>query len=298
VAGPTRDPWDYWVFSISGSAFMNGQSRTSQGSYNASFSANRTTENWKISSYLSRNYSESRFDYGAETVTSIRKSASAMFSVVKSLGAHFAAGLSADATSSSYSNIDLGLRIAPAIGLDIFPYAESTRRIFTLHYTAGLTSYDYYELTVYDEVKETRPNHALDASYRITQPWGSLGFGMGLSQLQLRPVLPLRLEHQQRGESADARPRRIRRRGGGHRHHVLTSPRTGGSGWSEEPPTSGPPTGPGLPPDPGNEPAGPRVVSGRVAAPSRNRDPGAGRGNGIGSGTVKGGAGSGEGVVP
>ena len=179
----TRDPWDYWVFTVSGSAFVYGESSAQQGSYNGSFSANRTTEAWKISSRLSRNYSESSFDVDSvTTITSFRKSANAGLLVVKSLGGHFSAGISADATSSTYGNIELGLRIAPAVEFDIFPYAESTRRIFTLRYSAGLTSYDYREITIFDEVKETRPTHGLEAEYRMTQPWGSLGAGLSFSQ--------------------------------------------------------------------------------------------------------------------
>lgn len=178
----TRDPWNAWVFSIGGNANVFGESQQQQGSYNASFSAGRTTEEWKISSRLSRSYNESSFEVGSETFTSIRKSANASLVAVKSLGAQFSAGVSADVTSSTFGNIEIGFRVAPAIEYDIFPYAQSTRRIFTLRYTAGLTSYDYREITVYDELKETRPTHAFEASYRMTQPWGSVGLGLDFSQ--------------------------------------------------------------------------------------------------------------------
>ena len=55
----------------------------------------------------------------------------------------------------------------------------------------GVTDYTYREITVFDKIEETVPNHTLNASLGLRQPWGSMGasayFIQHLNQLdQLR----------------------------------------------------------------------------------------------------------------
>ena len=54
-----RDPWDFWVFRLSGNGYFNGEESTSSESFNASASANRTTEAWKVNLSFSGNYNSS-----------------------------------------------------------------------------------------------------------------------------------------------------------------------------------------------------------------------------------------------
>lgn len=182
-AGQARDPWDFWVFTISGNGYVSGESRQQFASYNLSLSASRTTDAWKISNRVSGSTSESSFDLDEETtITSTRRTYGASTLVVRSIGSNFSAGFSGSLESSTFGNIELGFRLAPAIEYDIYPYAESTRRLFVLRYSLGVNSFDYREITVFDEVKETRASHALEAGYTVRQPWGSLNFGIDLSQ--------------------------------------------------------------------------------------------------------------------
>ncbi|MBI4722357.1 MAG: hypothetical protein HY769_05060 [Candidatus Stahlbacteria bacterium] len=58
---PTADRWKNWVFSIGVKGYFNGEQLTKYNSINGSFSANRTTENWKIRFYPNYNYTESSF---------------------------------------------------------------------------------------------------------------------------------------------------------------------------------------------------------------------------------------------
>jgi len=181
--GETKDPWDFWVFSISVSGYVQGESQQKYGSYNSSLSANRTTEEWKINSSARVSYSESVLEIDPATeITAIRRSYSASLLAVKSLGPKLSVGLNGSYSSSTYGNIKLGVRLSPAIEYDLFPYAESTRRIFTLRYTLGLAKYDYREVTVFDELHETRPVHTFEAGYTVRQPWGSASFGLDYAQ--------------------------------------------------------------------------------------------------------------------
>src|SRR5687767_14166726 len=62
AATPAKDPWNYWVFRTSLSGNRDGEESANFSSYRASFSANRTTEAWKISLSTDGNYSKSVFD--------------------------------------------------------------------------------------------------------------------------------------------------------------------------------------------------------------------------------------------
>jgi hypothetical protein len=179
AAAPARDPWNAWVFTISASGYLSGESQQHFSSYDGSLSANRTTEGWKIRLSGRGNYGESEFEVDSTlTVTSLRRSYNATALVVRSLGPRLSAGLQFDFQSSTFSNLETSYRLAPALEFDVFPYAQSTRRSFTLTYSLGAASFDYRERTIYDEVKETRPTHTLAVSYSTRQPWGSSSVGL------------------------------------------------------------------------------------------------------------------------
>jgi hypothetical protein len=180
---PTADPWNYWVFSISGNGFLNGESQQQAISSGLSLSANRTTDAWKIRFAGRSSYSESEFEVDSvTTIKSIRRSQSGTMLVARSVGPRFSSGVAAEVESSTFGNIELAWRIAPTIEYNIFPYAESTRREFTLQYSVGINSFRYREPTIYEESSESRPAHALAVYYNVRQPWGSADIGLSGSQ--------------------------------------------------------------------------------------------------------------------
>ena len=180
---PTADPWNAWVFSIGSSGFLNGESRQQFSSASVSLSANRTTDQWKVRLTGRSSYSESNFDVDSVTsIKSLRRSYTGSLLVVKSLGPRLSAGLEGEVESSTFGNIEVAVRMAPAIEFDVFPYSESTRRIFVIQYSIGVNSFDYRERTIFDETAETRPAHALSVNYTTRQPWGSNSIGLSGSQ--------------------------------------------------------------------------------------------------------------------
>jgi hypothetical protein len=183
VTAPTQDPWNYWTFSISANGYLQGESRQDFNSTYLSLSANRTTEAWKIRFGVGGNYSESNFDVDSvRTITSIRRSYNGSALIAKSLGPRLSAGMQLEVESNTFENVDISYRLAPAIEYNIFPYDQSTRRSFTFTYSAGFNSFDYTEETLFGEVKETRPAHALSAYYSTRQPWGQTNLGVSASQ--------------------------------------------------------------------------------------------------------------------
>jgi len=180
---PAKDRWNYWVFEAGGGANLNGQSLDKSSSYYGNVSASRTTEEWKINISASRSENRSDFQLDPETIIVSRRSSWGVSSlVVKSLGSNWSLGGRAGGSHSSFSNEDRTFTVMPGIEYEVFPYSESSERSLTFQYTIGPTYYRYVEETIYDQLSETVPRHAFNASLGLRQPWGSVGASVNLSQ--------------------------------------------------------------------------------------------------------------------
>ncbi len=179
------DKWDSWVFRVNSSGYLSGEEFSNWGYLNGSLSAQRITEESKIRMSLSQNYNESNFTYAIPsasdpekdstiTITSITRSqyASALF--VKSISEHWSAGVAIDANSSTYNNIDLSMKILPAIEYNLFPYSESTRRELRFLYRIGAENVQYVDTTLYDKLQETLFNESLSIIFEIKEKWGDI----------------------------------------------------------------------------------------------------------------------------
>jgi hypothetical protein len=180
---PVHDPWNYWVMRVSFNGNVYGEESSNSRSYSGGASANRTTEAWKASLSGNASYRQSSYDLGdGEMFTTVTRSSNVGGIVVKSLGPRWSAGGRASLQSSTYTNQDRAVSVAPAIEYDFFPYAESTRRIMTLQYSLGVTSFAYKEITIYDKMSETLPYHKLALDIEARQPWGQVSFQLDGSQ--------------------------------------------------------------------------------------------------------------------
>jgi len=176
-AKPTAvdDPWNSWIFSLSGNAFLMGETQYRSGSYFASVSANRVRPELKIQTSVYYNQNDTWFDFGDGTFyDSSTHGFGASALVVKSLGEHWSAGGYAEAESSTYSNLDLGFTIAPAVEYNLFPYSESTKRQFRILYRLGYTDARYIEETIYFKTSENLFQEALSCAYEVVRPWGNV----------------------------------------------------------------------------------------------------------------------------
>ena len=177
------DPWNFWTFRTSVSGSMRAEQRQRAVSAWGSLSASRTTETWKIALRLRGNYSESQFDIDdTTTVTSTREFYGAEGLLVRSVGDHWGVGLQQSARSSSFANIDLGLRLGPAVEYNIFPYSESTRRQLRILYSMGVNEFNYIEETIFDKTSQTLFDARLAVSLDVTETWGNALVGIEASQ--------------------------------------------------------------------------------------------------------------------
>lgn len=171
---PESDPWNFWVFQIDGGAFLNGQSQTSFNSLFWGARATRTTNLWKLRFLVNGGYNESNFETDDLTLKTVRRDYRATGTLVRSLGGQWSAGLRTALEHSTRTNQDVSLRMAPAIEYNFYPYAESTRRQLVVQYSAGFSSYNWIEETLFGKTSETRPDHALIVGVEQRQPWGSV----------------------------------------------------------------------------------------------------------------------------
>jgi hypothetical protein len=180
---PARDRWNSWVFQARFNGFFNGESSFQSSNMSGSLSASRTTHDWKTTLSVNTHYFRSEFDVGApERIVSERRSYSSNTLAVRSLTDRLSAGSRASASHSTFENRDLGLRLAPAVEYNVFPYAESTRRQLTFQYSLGLNHVRYLEETIYFHSEQSLVDHMLQIGLGLRQPWGNVNTSLTGSQ--------------------------------------------------------------------------------------------------------------------
>ncbi len=173
--GASKDRWNLWVFRLSANGFGSGEKSDNFVSLNGSVSANRTTEMWKSTFGVNANYGQSRFILtDGSKFNSYSHSYGFNDLLVKSLGPHWSAGQRASWMSSTFLNQKRAIRLAPAVEVNFFPYAQSTRRMLTLQYSSGINFFAYQDTTIFDKISEVRGDQTLTASIDLKQPWGSV----------------------------------------------------------------------------------------------------------------------------
>jgi hypothetical protein len=175
-AKPTsvEDKWNFWVFSLSGNAYFNGEKLSRTYSLSGSFSANRVTPAFKFRSSYSASRSSDRYTFDQGTFVSTSKRHNFSLLGVKSINEHWSAGGWLTAYSSTYSNIKFALNPAPAIEYNFFPYSQSTRRQLRVDWKPGYNSYHYREETIYDKTSEGLWGETFSLTLELKEKWGTI----------------------------------------------------------------------------------------------------------------------------
>jgi hypothetical protein len=183
ATAPARDPWNYWVFNANLQGGANGEASQTSVRLSGGLSANRVTREWKVLTSASASYSESDYTFAeGDTYTSLSRGLYGSALLVNSLGEHWGAGGQVWFSSSTYSNYEAAVRVAPAVEYNVFPYSESTRRQLTFNYSIGLTRANYFETTLYGKDEESLVDHALNVTLDLRQPWGTTSTSVEFSQ--------------------------------------------------------------------------------------------------------------------
>jgi hypothetical protein len=180
-----KDPWNYWVYRIGANGNFQGEKSFQNGSYGANLSANRVTDQLKVSFSLNARKNKSVFTYedpnGIDPpVKTINDNHNINFShfLVKSINSHWSWGYEANFLQSTFSNLKSQVLARTGIEYDIYPYKDVNNKLFTISYKLGVQNNKYYDTTLYDKTNETLAVHSVDANLTFNQKWGSASVGM------------------------------------------------------------------------------------------------------------------------
>ncbi|MBN1159278.1 MAG: hypothetical protein JXA61_07840 [Bacteroidales bacterium] len=189
--GQVEDRWNYWVFELQTMPRFELEKSVEMFLWSNSVSANRITPEWKLEnsfsqSYLKNTYVRDVYDPVSSEVVEVRTEAvrsSWTYDnlTVRSLSDHWSVGFRGGVQSSTYSNLNLKVNIAPAIEYDIFPYSQSNTKQLRILYGIGFIYNNYIDTTIYEKTSEKLFQQSLDIALQIQQSWGSANVSLGAS---------------------------------------------------------------------------------------------------------------------
>lgn len=168
------DPWNYWVFRTNISSFFNGEKRSKFLNLNYSFTVSRITEEWKFQMSFRGNYNESKFTFDDGTILNISRRLSSYNYAIKSLSDHWSFGGWIFLTSSTFSNLDFKISVAPGVEYNIFPYSDFNSKQLRIQYRIWNKYQNYTEETIYSKMSEFLFEQTISATLDLIQPWGSI----------------------------------------------------------------------------------------------------------------------------
>lgn len=172
---PTVDPWNFWVFRLRVGGSLEGESRSESSEIEGSVSANRITDAMKVELEADAEFNRDEFELSdGERLVSTARNVDIRALLVRSLGPHWSAGVRTSGGVSTRFNHDFVLRFGPAVEYSVFPYEESSRRQIAVLYTLETARFNYEEITLFEQLQETRVTQNLEVSAAFRQPWGEI----------------------------------------------------------------------------------------------------------------------------
>ncbi len=177
--GGSSDGWNNWIFETSASFFASKESQRSKTQVRLGFEADRTTPDWRIRFSPNFFYRVEKINQSqGEPILSVRRDQWFDGKVVRSISNHWSVGILANANSSTYRNINLGIFVAPAVEYNIFDYNQVPFKEFTVAYRIGYVRNVYTDTTVFLVDQESLARQSLDIDLRLRQRWGQVFAGV------------------------------------------------------------------------------------------------------------------------
>ncbi|MEX2180649.1 MAG: hypothetical protein WD771_01280 [Gemmatimonadaceae bacterium] len=172
------DPWNFWVYRISANGNVGAESRASDYEVEASLSATRITEDWKIIFGARYEYEATTFELDSGSVSFALRSAEFESAFLKSVTEHWSVGTGLSFALDDFNNQDFAVELDVAAEWNYFPWREATRR--QLVFIAGISNryFDYSQETIYLRQREFRTAAVAKVAVETRQPWGSLFGGV------------------------------------------------------------------------------------------------------------------------
>jgi len=177
-SNPAEDPFNAWVYNISGWANGDGQKSNQNLSLGFWSAATQIKETHKFKASCSYNTRINRFDYkdtkGTYRVDNYR--ASAIY--VHSLNENWSAGFFNSWARNTFDNLSNTWVNSLAIEYNFFPYRDSQTRQLTASVFAGSQYNEYFETTIYLKNREWRPQGRFNLMGSFNPSWGSASVGV------------------------------------------------------------------------------------------------------------------------
>lgn len=178
TAPPARaieDPWDFWVYRISGSGGGSAESRASDYELEGSVNATRITEAFKLIVDVDYEYQGASFTLSSgEKESFILREYDVDTRFVRSVSQQWSVGAGSSVGMTEFANQDLYAALDVGLEYNWFPWREATRRQLVAILTAGGRYFDYDEETIYGRTSELRPAAGLVIAGETRQAWGSI----------------------------------------------------------------------------------------------------------------------------
>lgn len=178
----TKDPWNYWMFTMNADGNVNAESLYKNYGVNGNFAASRVTEEMKlgISLYGSANKAVYIFETDSTRDEYTARNSNYGFHqyYVKSINEHWSGGYEAIFSNNTYSNFKRQLYFRTAVEYNIFPYSDINSRYLAISYGIITRFNRYYDTTIYYKLRETLLAHTLRINLIINKKWGAVNSGL------------------------------------------------------------------------------------------------------------------------
>lgn len=172
------DPWNNWVFEVYAGGYVEKESQQERLDIRYGFYANRVTEVWRIQARPYFNYNTRMFDSGDARIKTIMHRNGFDGYIIRGLTNHWSIGVFGNLISTTFDNLDLRIRVSPAVEYSLLPYSMATRKEITFKYRFDVGYYNYIEETIFEKEKENLLRQSIEGNVRIQQPWGSIFAGI------------------------------------------------------------------------------------------------------------------------
>jgi hypothetical protein len=179
----TKDPWNYFQFSIGSSGFFNGNKNTSDSNIANNFSITRETTNNRFNFEFFNQIQRNKFTYfnqnldTTEVIKVVNDSQNLFTRYTVKSNEHWGYGIRAVYERSIFDNIDYRIAAFPMIEYSIFPYSDYNSSRLVLSYAIGSVNFNYKDTTIYLKTKENLVRQDFNATASFTKAWGDINVG-------------------------------------------------------------------------------------------------------------------------
>lgn len=178
----TRDPWNYWMFTLNADGNVNMENLYRNYGFNGNINGGRVTEEMKtgFSFYGSANKAVYIFETDTTRDKFIARNSNygAHQYYVWSISDHWSAGYEVIFSNNTFSNFKRQLYFRPAIEYNVFPYRDINSKYLAISYGVITRFNRYYDTTIYYKLRETLLAHTLRINFILNKKWGTVRSGV------------------------------------------------------------------------------------------------------------------------